>query len=341
MDISSTHRITGQLLAGAELERLPCNLCGREEFLTLAERDAVGTPMTSVLCRWCGLMALNPRPAKAWYERYYAAADGIRREYKSGSRDTGKATGSGFASAARHGRALAERFKACIRPGLTIDVGSAEGGLLSGFGEVIAIQPIGIEPTIERAEFARRAGIKTYATLIENFHDRAAHMPPAATVICTKSLNHLLDPRYFFGWAHDRLEPDGRLMLEVKNFRHQARMSGRIESAIQIDHPFMFTPETLSLFIRAAGFDLLTLDVDEGKSRLEIGRQRALGLPVRHVRLVARKTGRQPFAGPVAREPVLVARLQRQLSPLGLRVHYIVHYATPVRNFFRRLGIKS
>lgn len=337
MELGARIRGTDALFSGAEFEILPCNLCARDDFSVLADRDARGLAVRTVLCRVCGLIAINPRPTKAWYERYYAVSGGLRREYKYAGRDPGKVTGDAFEAARRHGRALAERFSTVIRPGLTIDVGSAEGGLLAGFREVIAIEPVGIEPTVERAAFAGARGIKTYPALVENISRVAPELRAAATIICTKSLNHFLDPAYFFRWAHGTLAPDGRILLEVKNFRHQARMSGRIESAIQIDHPFMFVPETISAFVRAAGFELLTLDVDEGNPRDELQNQRASGLPTKHLRIVARKTERPPFAGPPPENRGLAHSLARDLSPTRLRLHYLLHYATIWKNIFRRL----
>ncbi len=226
-----------------------------------------------------------------------------------------------------------------LAPGLTIDVGSSEGGLLAGIREVISIDPLGIEPTVARAEFARTKGIPTYAAMIENIGAVAPDLPPAANIFCTKSLNHLLDPAFFFRWAYDTLDGDGRLILEVKNFRQQARMSGRIRYAIQIDHPFMFVPETLAAFVEAAGFEVQYFDVDETKSRSERRQQKKTGLPVGHIRLVARKTDRLPFSEPIAPRPEIVRRLRRELSAPALWASYLLRYATPMKNFMARIGM--
>lgn len=327
-----------ELLRGAAYEALRCNLCNGDDFEVLAERDCIGLAARTCFCLNCGLLCINPRPTKKWYGKYYASAGGLRRAYKRGGGDIGEQPGVGFESARRHGRALAERLRAFIKPGLTIDVGSAEGGLLSGMREVLPIEPVGIEPTVSRAEFARARGIPTYAALVEDITTVAPGLPPAANIVCTKSLNHFLDPAFFFRWAHASLEADGRLVLEVKNFYQQCRMSGRLRSAVQIDHPFMFVPETLSEFVRAAGFAMLFFEVDEEKSRRERLRQKQLGLPVGHIRLVARKTDRRPFAGTVQLRPALVRRLRRELSAPNLRVYYLVRYATPVRNMLQKFS---
>lgn len=331
-------KISGQdFLEGAEYETVACNLCGRENFATLSETDGLGLPVKTRLCLACGLIFISPRLTKPWYEKYYAHMDKTRRAYKHGLENPKEKSGIGFEDARRHGRALAERLRPFIKPGLTIDVGSAEGGILFGMKEILAIEPLGIEPTISRAEFAKTKGVMTYPVLIENIKDIAPDLPLAANIICTKSLNHFLDPQFFFRWAYETLDDDGRLILEVKNFRQQCRMSGRLRFGIQIDHPFMFVPETLAEFVRAAGFDIVYFDVDELKSLAERRRQKKTGLPMGHVRLVAKKTNRAPFAQPIAPRPQVVKKISREFSPPVLYAHYLIKYAQPLKNTIARL----
>ncbi|RJQ36774.1 methyltransferase domain-containing protein [Candidatus Parcubacteria bacterium] len=327
-----------ELIRNAPLESAACNLCQGSDFAVLAQIDGHGLPVKTVLCRRCGLVAINPRPAKDWYAEYYRYMDGRRRVYKHGEANPKEAQGAGFDAARRHGRALAARLSAFIEPGLTIDVGSAEGGLLAGMQEIAPIEPIGIEPTVARAEYATSRGIKTYAGLIEDVATIAPDLPAAANIVCTKSLNHLLDPQFFFRWAYDTLRPGGKLILEVKNFRQQARMSGRAHFAIQLDHPFMFTPENLGAFVRSAGFDVLHSEVDEEKSIAERRLQRQTGLPIGHMRVAAIKADRAPFAVLVLPPEGSVRALARDLSRFPLYLHYLTRYARIVTNMKQRIG---
>ena len=54
-----------------EVEVVPCNLCGSEDAEPVAARDKYGLPVTTVICRRCGLMYLSPRPSAASYRRFY------------------------------------------------------------------------------------------------------------------------------------------------------------------------------------------------------------------------------------------------------------------------------
>ncbi len=338
MQLHDRTKIETDFLGNAEFETIPCNLCGRSDFVVLSERDGVGLPIRTVMCKTCGLIFINPRLTKSWYEKFYTFMDGIRASYKHGGENPKAKLGLGFDAARAHGRAFAERLRHYVKPGITIDVGSAEGGLLSGMKELLAIEPVGIEPTVSRAEFATLHGIPTHASLIENIKSVAPNLVGASNIVCTKSLNHLLDPRFFLTWAYHTLGDDGRLLLEVKNFRQQARMSGRVYYGIQIDHPFMFTPETLRAFVEAAGFEILFMDIDEEKSKGERLVQKQTGLPIGHMRLAARKTDRKPFAEALAPRPSVVAHLERQFSPMGLYLMYLIRYATPMKNLLRRAG---
>lgn len=338
MELGTRILDTTTFLRDAEFEKLACNLCGGKEFATLAKRDGVGLGIRTVMCRRCGLIFINPRLTKQWYGEYYRYVDAARETYKHGHANDKQKLGAGFAAASQHGRAFAERLRPYVFRGVTIDVGSAEGGMLAGMREVLGIEPIGIEPTEVRVEFAKAQGIPSYACLIEDIERAVPNLPKAANIVCTKSLNHLLDPAFFFAWAHRMLVPDGRLLLEVKNFRQQCRMSGRIYFGIQIDHPFMFTPETLGAFVRQAGFTVLSMEVDETKSRTERDLQRRSGLPVGHIRLAAKRTEREPFAEPFAEDPATVARLSREFSKPALYFHYLAHYANIRENLLGRIG---
>jgi SAM-dependent methyltransferase len=66
-EISSKMRAT--LLE--EVQSVPCNLCGRDESVPVAGRDKYLLPLTTVMCRGCGLLYLNPRPTAETYRKFY------------------------------------------------------------------------------------------------------------------------------------------------------------------------------------------------------------------------------------------------------------------------------
>lgn len=313
--IMVTHLLPHFDYAAAEYEEVPCNLCGRSDYRLLALLDQHGLPARTCLCVYCGFMYLNPRMTKAWYARYYARAYRIERA-KSGRGAPGPE--AVFEKGRRFGRALARLIQPHILPGLTIEVGSSSGGVLAGFLSVCpAIEPLGIEPSPDEAAYARDHGIPTRSVLLEEFAEALA---PAANVISVRSLNHFLDPRRFFAWAHGALAPGGKLILAVLDFRHSAKKRGSVRRAAQIDHVSMFTAETLRAFVSAAGFDIEFLDVNESKPIPVLLSLRGSGFTSQHLRLVAKRAGRAPFADLSA-----LAGLGPMVAA-SMRVHHLIAY---------------
>jgi hypothetical protein len=145
-----------------------------------------------------------------------------------------------------------------------------------------------------------------------------------SNILCVQSLNHLLDPEKFLIWSHNSLIDGGHVFLAVKNWRHQVRRMGKLSSGVQIDHVYMFTPETLSLMCKSAGFEVVYIDVDEGKSQKEIKEQKVNGLNTHHIRIVAKKS-KIPQKLEIPKNIYIKTRLS--LTPLFVRFVYIFKYS--------------
>lgn len=268
----------------AQYEYVPCNLCGAaSNFKVIATRDRYGLLTQTCLCRGCGLIFINPRMTKGWYAKFYETAYRkaiAEHKKKNPVLDLDKL----FAIQERTGVALGEFMGQWFHDGLTIEVGSGVGGVLGGIKKVRpAIEPVGIEPSPKEAVYANTHGVKTYASLFEDFHEA---LPPAANVLSSQNLNHLLDPKAFLLWAHKQLRSDGRLILVVQNFRSSASEVGRVLA--QIDHVYMFTPETLLALVRSAGFEPVFFDNPEERGFGGVAVMKKRGLSA-HMRLVAQK----------------------------------------------------
>jgi hypothetical protein len=273
----------------ADYEQVPCNLCGRDNVEVINTRDRNGLKVQSCICKYCGLIYVNPRMTPRWYGEYYKTEYRLQmarfRKMPAALPDFNEM----FCKSAAHGIELAVTFQNYWRKGLTVEAGSSVGGVLHGVRQELGVEVLGIEPSPEESAHANRQGIKTYTSLVENFRDE---LPPVANFVCTQSLNHFLDPRYFMAWAHRHLAMDGLLILEVMNFRQVFRRYGWMRRAIQIDHTYMFVPETLANFVQAAGFEILHLDSGEGAGK----RTKRDTLPGMHIRIAAGKLDRTPFS---------------------------------------------
>ena len=55
-----------------DMERVRCNLCDSDQSVEIAHKDKYDLAITTVMCRNCGLMYLNPRPTTRAYDRFYS-----------------------------------------------------------------------------------------------------------------------------------------------------------------------------------------------------------------------------------------------------------------------------
>ena len=308
-------------------ENIVCNLCGTDSFYILAKTLSNGTRVRTCMCKKCGLIYIHPRMTRSEYDRYYKTyyhEERLRTKGKTETRFKDPA-GEGFKNAFRFGKALAQDFRAWIAPGTVLDVGSSYGGLLAGIRDTIeGVSVIGIEPSSADAEYANTREIETYNTLFEDFkNDKISSL---STVFCVQTFNHLLDPRGFLAWAHNHLARGGTVILAVKNFRQQCRRSGAVYNSVQIDHPYMFTPETLTAMVRSVGFEIVYMDVDEYKKNRDLKKQKERGMSVHHMRLVAKKVRENLPKEDEIKIHVNVAWLRMQLFLPYIKLYHVVAY---------------
>ena len=307
-----------------KFENIPCNLCGGSDFFTLAQRAANGLLARTCLCKNCGLIFINPRMTKDSYAQYYQYHYREHRAASVGKMERGAELQVNFDDARKFGRALVQLLSPHIKnSGLTVDVGSSTGGVLFGMREILPkIELLGVEPSLAESDFANHQGVKTNCALFEDFL-ASSDIIKAANILCVRSLNHLLDPMSFFLWAKKVLAPDGSLILVVKNFRHQTRRAGSVVAGVQIDHPYMFTPETLKAMVEKAGFKVVYLDSDESKNKKELFKQKEASLSIHHIRLVSKKS--QVVNAKISRW--LYWQLRWQFWPPILKIYYLLFYS--------------
>lgn len=257
----------------AGYEKVICNLCGQDRLEPISQVDRYGLPVRTVICRNCGLIFINPRMSRVDYDRFYQMAYREQLEkYKGWSRkiDLDKL----FIKTTDLGRELVERIGSHINSGLTLEVGSSCGGVLNGLKLARPdLEIFGLEPSFTEADYASRKNIKTHVSMFENFQEP---IPSLKNIFIVRSFNHLLDPAGFIKWSHQQLSSDGKLVIMVIDFLEACRRRGGLKT--QIDHPYMFTRETLSSFVENGGFKV-EYNVADGD----------------YVYLVAKKDGRVPF----------------------------------------------
>lgn len=314
-----------------KLETIKCNICGSEEFANICNQTVNGLKANTVICKVCGLIFINPRMTKSDYDEYYKSFyrhDRAEIKNRKFSSDLSK----NFENARKFGKAIVNYMGQFVEDGLTIDVGSSTGGILYGMKESRNnLDLLGIEPSIEESQYAISNGVKTIRALFEDIDLDLDNK--ASNILCVQSLNHLLDPKKFLSWSYKTLKPRGHIFLAVKNWRHQVYRMGKLQSAVQIDHVYMFTPETLSILCKSAGFKIVYIDVDEGKATDEIKKQKADGLNTHHIRIVAKKDS---IPSHMIFDKIVYLRTRLVLLAPLVKIIYLLKYSQSLA-FFRKM----
>ena len=232
-------------------EKINCGLCGLDVNETISNKDRYGLSTKAVICRNCGLIFINPRMSKEDYNLFYQ--DTYRKQLIDHKNRLGKFDlDKLFIKTTNLGRKLACRFNDHINSGLTLEIGSSCGGVLSGLKLVRPdLEVFGLEPSSMEAEYANNKGIKNYVSMFENFKEV---LFPLQNIFIIRSFNYLLDPAFFIKWSHDQLVLGGKLVIMVIDFVEACRRRGVLKT--QIDHPYMLTQKTLTSFVQSGDFNI-------------------------------------------------------------------------------------
>jgi SAM-dependent methyltransferase len=297
-------------------EYLVCNFCGGRDQDLLSDRDRYGLAVRTVICRSCGLIFINPRMTAESYRHFYETAyrDQVAL-YKGAAEDEEVDLDRIFSASENLGFKMGNLLKPRLNSGLTIEVGSSCGGILSGLKRAKSdLELLGIEPSPKEAEYAVQKGIPTHISMFENFH---RSLRPAQNIVMVKTLNHLLDPKEFIAWSYRQLVPGGKLILHVLNFIAYCQRKGRIKT--QIDHPYMFTPQTLSALVTNGGFDIEYQSLDKDDIYL-VGR---------------RRDNFQPF-GDLRVDSAVYRKTRRALAPRRLKTGFLIYKAQLLADRFKK-----
>ena len=234
-----------------------CNLCGGSSFVALTHRDRYGFPTEAHACGACGLVFLNPRMTPAAYARFY---DGVYRPLVSAFH--GRLIDAKTIQAEQHDYAI-ERA-AFVRPFIEgarlrslLDIGGSTGVVAHHFAQEFGLEATLIDPAPLEVEEARRLGLETVTGLVEQ-HDFDARR--FDLVLICQTVDHLLDIHGVLERVRRLLSLQGFLFIDIVDFRAAYLRNWSVEEAIKIDHPYYLTQETMTAYLRRAGFEVLRVD---------------------------------------------------------------------------------
>lgn len=234
---------------GAEIEQVPCPLCGADCPAPIAEEWG----LTIVRCGGCAAIYVSPR-LRAPEKNYWVSEDAKRAKY-----------GAILRGAAPHPRDRNYREHLSVlqrvQPtGRLLDIGTHCGFFLRA-ARGMGWRLTGIEPSDSSARLAREAfGLDVRCGFLEDLALEAASFEIATMV---DVLEHVPSPARLLREAHRVLAPGGLLFVKVPNARYNLLKLRVLRQALRRkefdifdsrEHVVHYTAASLRRVLLAAGF---------------------------------------------------------------------------------------
>lgn len=221
----------------------PCNLCGSRKVAVLSLRDRRRRYLRTVICKACGLIWCDPRPATEELRNFYATS--YRQAYKGICRPRAKHILRDAREALRRHDFLAGILR---RDDPVLDIGAGTGVFVRVLHELGYPRVAGIEPDEHYAAFAlEELRVRLENCFLQDFQSTERFRVATMHHV----LEHFPDPLAALRQLRELLRPHGFLALEVPNaLDMQQDPHNRYHSA----HLYSFTQETLEWLGRKAGF---------------------------------------------------------------------------------------
>lgn len=198
-----------------------------------------------VRCTNCDLVYAPAPPPRDFLSTAYSLA-----AYDSGP--------EAQAAARSYAKALAPYVVRLAGRNAAVDVGAGSGPLLAWLCEIGFSPVFGIEPSRAAIDAAPPS---VRPMLREGMFSPALLDGVRPSLLCSfMTLEHMSDPSDFVNSAYELLEPGGMLAVVVHNWRAPLnRLLGLRSPIIDLEHLQLFSPQSMRMLLRQAGFVSINL----------------------------------------------------------------------------------
>lgn len=235
-----------------KFEKVYCVICGSSDFELLAEKDRYGLPVTTVICKNCGLLQTNPRMTQQSYNDFYES--NYRKLYVG----TETPTNDFFNNQITHGKAILHFIEEKTNQEFTnkfvVEIGTGAGGILKPFKDK-ENEVLGLDLGSEYIEFGRNKGIPLKVGTIKEL-EKLKEKPDL--VIYSHVLEHILNPYEELSELRKHLKETSLLYIEVPGVKNLIKSYNQdFLRYLQNAHVYHFSLTSLKNLTKKAGFDLI------------------------------------------------------------------------------------
>ena len=229
----------------------PCQLCGGEDFLVIAERDRYSLPVRTVLCKSCGLLMTNPVMREADYADFY------QHHYTTLYDGFQFPVDEFFENQQAAGKRLHDtvRLHVDLKDKVVAEVGCAAGGILF-YLQRHCKRVTGCDYGTVFLKKGLASGLKLKIGGIETLREERP-----GVILYSHVLEHVFDIGAELGRVHGLLPEKGLLIVDVPGiFNIEQAYAADYLRYLQNAHLFQFTARTLGNMMARHGFREIHVD---------------------------------------------------------------------------------
>jgi ubiquinone/menaquinone biosynthesis C-methylase UbiE len=205
---------------------------------------------------------------------------------------------------------------------LSVDLGGSTGSVAKAVQETLGGRCLVVDPSPVELAQAQALGLDCEQALAERWDPNGRRFD---LVLICRSVDHFLSISGVLEKVAGCLRPGGYLFVDPVDFESCAGIAPDYRKLLKMDHVYYLSDETMRLYLKAAGFDLVASDLGDGTYYL--------GYLARYTGDIQKPAQMTPYAREIGR--MLRAR-HIQPAPQPYPVDVLTRLARKLRRIVKR-----